>query len=181
MTKITFITGNQNKADYLAKYLGFPVDHVKLDLDEIQSLDLKDIVEHKVRQAYERIGKPVIVEDVSLEFAALGKLPGTFIKFFVDEVPFETICSMIDGKTRKATARCVFGYFDGKDLQLFEGGLDGEVAKTPSGENGYGWDKVFIPQGYTVTRASLDEKDYQKTYLQIKPFEKLKKFLESKN
>lgn len=180
MTKITFITGNQNKADYLAKYLGFPVDHVKLDLDEIQSLDLKEIVEHKVRQAYEKIKKPVIVEDVSLEFAALGRLPGTFIKFFLDEVPFETICSMIDGKTRKATARCVFGYFDGQELKLFEGGLDGEVATTPSGENGYGWDKIFIPQGYTVTRASLEEKDDQKTYLQIKPFEKLKEFLESR-
>ena len=180
MTKITFITGNQKKADYLAKYLGFPVEHVKLDLDEIQSLDLKEIVEHKVRQAYEKIQKPVIVEDVSLEFAALGRLPGTFIKFFVDEVPFETICSMIDGKTRKATARCVFGYFDGQELKLFEGGLDGEIATTPSGENGYGWDKIFIPQGYTVTRASLEEKDDQKTYLQIKPFAKLKEFLESK-
>lgn len=180
MEKITFITGNQKKADYLAKYLGFPVEHIKLDLDEIQSLDLKEIVEHKVRQAYEKIKKPVIVEDVSLEFAALGRLPGTFIKFFVDEVPFETICSMIDGKTRKATARCVFGYFDGQDLKTFEGGLDGEIATTPSGENGYGWDKIFIPQGHTVTRASLEEKDDQKTYLQIKPFEKLKEFLESK-
>ncbi len=180
MANITFITGNQKKADYLAKYLGFPVDHVKLDLDEIQSLDLKEIVEHKVRQAYEKIKKPVIVEDVSLEFAALGRLPGTFIKFFVDEVPFETICSMIDGKTRKATARCVFGYFDGQELKLFEGELDGEIAATPSGENGYGWDKVFIPQGYAVTRASLEEKDDQKTYLQIKPFEKLKEFLESR-
>ncbi len=180
MANITFITGNQKKADYLAKYLGFPVEHIKLDLDEVQSLDLKEIVEHKVRQAYEKIKKPVIVEDVSLEFAALGRLPGTFIKFFVDEVPFETICSMIDGKTRKATARCVFGYFDGKDLQLFEGGLDGEIAATPSGENGYGWDKIFIPQGYTVARASLEEKDDQKTYLQIKPFEKLKEFLESR-
>lgn len=180
MANITFITGNQNKADYLAKYLGFPVDHVKLNLDEIQSLDLKEIVEHKVRQAYEKIQKPVIVEDVSLEFSALGKLPGTFIKFFVDEIPFETICSMIDGKTRKATARCVFGYFDGKDLQLFEGGLDGEIATSPSGENGYGWDKIFIPQGYSVTRASLGEEDDRKTYLQIKPFEKLKEYLESK-
>ncbi len=180
MTNITFITGNQNKADYLAKYLGYPVDHIKLDLDEIQSLDLKEIVEHKVRQAYEKIKKPVIVEDVSLEFSALGGLPGPFIKFFVEKVPFEIICSMIAGQTRKATARCVFGYFDGKDLELFEGGLDGEIAETPSGENGYGWDKIFIPQGYKITRASLNQEDNQKTYLQIKPFAKLKDFLESK-
>lgn len=181
MTNITFITGNQNKADYLARYLGVPVDHVKLDLDEIQSLSLKEIVEHKVRQAYEKIKKPVIVEDVSLEFEALGGLPGPFIKFFVEKVPFETICSMIGDNTRKATARCVFGYFDGQDLELFEGSLDGEIAKTPSGENGYGWDKMFIPNGYSVTRASLNEEDDRKTYLQIKPFAKLKEFLEARN
>ncbi len=181
MANITFITGNQGKADYLSKYLGHPVDHVKLNLDEIQSTDLKEIVEHKVRQAYELIKKPVIVEDVALEFDALGGLPGPFIKFFVEKVPFEVICSMIGkGLTRKATARCVFGYFDGKELELFEGSLGGEIAEKPSGNNGYGWDKIFIPQGYTVTRASLDEEDDQKTYLQIKPFLRLKKFLEKK-
>lgn len=177
MADITFITGNQSKADYLAKYLGFPVRHIKLDLDEIQSLDLREIVEHKVRQAYEKIKQPVIVEDVSLEFEALGRLPGPFIKFFVEEVPFETICSMIDGKTRKATARCVFSYFDGKNLELFEGKLDGKIAETPAGENGYGWDRIFIPEGYSVTRASLNEEDDRKTYLQIKPFAQLKEFL----
>lgn len=178
MKQITFITGNQNKADYLAKYLGFSVKHTKLDLDEIQSLDLKEIVEHKVRQAYEKVKNPVIVEDVSLEFKALGRLPGPFIRFFVDEIPFENICSMLDGKTRKATARCVFGYYDGEDLKLFEGSLDGEIAKTPAGEKGYGWDRIFIPEGYTMTRAELDEDDDKKTYLKIKPFEELKKFLE---
>ncbi len=54
MQKLTFITGNQNKADYLSRYLGFPVEHIKIDLDEIQSLNLNEIVEHKVRQAYEK-------------------------------------------------------------------------------------------------------------------------------
>ena len=86
MANITFITGNQNKTDYLLKYLGRPVDHIKLDLDEIQSLDLKEKVEHKVRQAYGKIKKPVIVEDVTSEFAALGGLPRPFIKFFVDKI-----------------------------------------------------------------------------------------------
>lgn len=175
--QITFITGNQKKADYLAKYLGYPVDHLKMDLDEIQSLDLKEIVEHKVRQAFEKIQTPVIVEDVSLEFEALGGLPGPFIRFFVDQVPFDTICSMINGKSRRATAKCVFGYYDGKVLKLLEGGLSGAIAETPAGENGYGFDKFFIPDGYTVTRAQLNEEDDQKTYIQMKPFVALKDFL----
>lgn len=175
--EITFITGNQKKADYLAKYLGFPVKHVKLDLDELQSLDLKEIVEHKVKQAYEKIQGPVIVEDVSLEFAALNGLPGPFIKYFVDQVPFEVICSMINGQTRKATARCVFGYYDGQNVKLFEGSMDGEVPLVPAGDNGYGWDRIFIPQGYTITKAELNEQDYEKVYVKIKPFAALKEFL----
>lgn len=181
MQKLTFITGNQNKADYLSRYLGFPVEHTKIDLDEIQSLDLKQIVEHKVKQAYEKVQGPVIVEDVSLEFEALGRLPGPFIRFFVDEVPFDVICSMLDGKIRNATARCVFGYYDGQKIKLFEGKLDGKIAETPAGENGYGWDKIFIPDGYTATRAELSEEDDRKTYLQMKPFAELKQFLKSKD
>ncbi len=176
-TEITFITGNQHKADYLAKYLGFPVKHIKLDLDEIQSLDLKKIVEHKVRQAYDKVQSPVIVEDVSLEFEALNGLPGPFIRFFVDHVPFETICSMIDGKTRRATAKTVFGYYDGETLKLFEGSLGGEIIKSPAGDKGFGWDRLYIPDGYTVTRAQLSEEDDQKTYVQMKPFAELKEFL----
>lgn len=179
MADVTFITGNQNKADYLAKYLGFPVRHQKVDLDELQSLDLHEIVEHKVRQAYETIGSPVLVEDVALEFSALGRFPGAFIKFLVDEVPFDTICRMLDGLDRTAVARCVFGYYDGVGVELFEGSLRGTIANQPAGENGFGWDKIFIPEGYTVTRAELSEDDNRKTYTTIKPFAELKDHLES--
>lgn len=178
---VTFITGNQSKADYLAKYLGLPVEHVKIDLDEIQSMDLKEVVGHKVRQAYDKIKSPVIVEDVSLEFEALGGLPGPFIKFFVERIPFEDICQLLDDKSRKATAKCVFGYYDGENLKLFEGSMEGEVAGVPVGDGGYGWDKIFIPNGHTVTRAQMSDADYQTTYLQIKPFAALKEFLLSKH
>ena len=179
MQKITFITGNQNKADYLAKYLGYPVDHVKVDLDEIQSLDLKEVVKHKVHQAYEKVQKPVLVEDVSLEFTALGRLPGTYIKWFLDEMTFEELCRLVDDKGRAAVARCVFGYYDGETEKYFEGSLKGSIPKNPAGDKGFGWDKIFVPEGYDVTRAELDEEDDKKTYLLIKPFEKLKTYLDT--
>jgi inosine triphosphate pyrophosphatase len=174
----TFITGNQNKADYLAKYLGHPVHYKKLDLDEIQSLDLKEIVNHKVRQAYNKILKPVIVEDVSLEFESLGGLPGPFVRFFVEKVPFENICAMIGKENRRATAKCVIGFYDGKIQKLFEGSLSGTIAEIPAGDNGFGWDRIFIPEGYNVTRAQLSSEDDQKTYLKLKPLAALKKYLE---
>ena len=177
MTNVTFITGNQSKADYLAKYLSVDIKHQKIELDEIQSLDLREIVEHKVKQAYDIVQSPVLVEDVSLEFKALGRLPGAFIKFYVNEVPFKTICRTLDGLDRSATARCVFGYYDGTELTYFEGSLGGKIADHPRGDNGYGWDKIFIPEGYTKTRAELDEAEDRATYLKIKPFAELKQFL----
>ncbi len=178
MTDLIFITGNQKKADYLAKFLDSPVKHEKIELDELQSLDLRTIVDHKVRQAYQKVQSPVLVEDVALEFVALGRFPGTFIKFLVDEVPLEIICRMLDGMPREAVARCVFGYYDGREVTFFEGSMKGEIAAQPAGEGGFGWDRIFIPEGYDMTRAELSAEDDKKTYLQIKPFAALKLFLE---
>lgn len=177
MQTITFITGNQKKADYLAKYLGFPIEHVKIDLDEIQSLSLREIVEHKVKQAYAKVGKPVIVEDVSFEFCALGRLPGTFIKFFVEELSLETIISLLDGKDKKAIARAMVAYYDGEHLEIFEWSVHGKIAEKPSWDNGFGWDKIFIIEWKTVTNGNLDDIEYQKFYTQLKPFGKIREFL----
>lgn len=87
------------------------------------------------------------------------------------------MCALVDGKDRGATARCVFGYFDGKEEYYFEGGMKGMVPQKPAGNGGYGWDPIFIPEGYTVTRAELSEEDDRLTYMKIKPFDKVKAFL----
>ncbi|MBP9779253.1 non-canonical purine NTP pyrophosphatase [Candidatus Gracilibacteria bacterium] len=175
---ITFITGNPKKAEYLEKYLGFPVLHKKLDLDELQSLDLKEVVEHKVRQAYAKIGTPVLVEDVALEFVALGRLPGTFIKFFITEIPYESICRLLDNRDRRAIARCGYGYYDGVHFEYFSGMMSGTISDHPGKENGFGWDRIFIPKGYTTIRSELSEEEYKKVYLQIKPLEKVREYFE---
>ncbi|MES2225288.1 MAG: non-canonical purine NTP pyrophosphatase [Patescibacteria group bacterium] len=177
MKEVVFITGNQKKADYLGQLLGHPIEHVKVDLDEVQSLDLKEVVKHKLRQAYAQVERPVLVEDVALEFTALGRLPGTFIKWFLEELSLEGLCRLLDGKERGAKARCVFGYFDGQTESYFEGGMDGTVPEKPAGEGGYGWDAVFIPEGYSLTRAELSAEDDHKTYMQIKPIEQVRNFL----
>ena len=98
MKTITFITGNQHKADYLSRMLGLPLKHRAVDLTEIQSTSLEEVVEYKVRQAYVIAKCPVLVEDVALGFTALDGLPGPFIKFFV-EAPngLENLCRMLDG------------------------------------------------------------------------------------
>ncbi|MEK7602540.1 MAG: non-canonical purine NTP pyrophosphatase [Patescibacteria group bacterium] len=180
MKDVVFITGNERKADYLAQYLGIPVEHVKMELDEIQSLDFTEVVRHKVRQAYIRVDRPVLVEDSGLEFASFGRLPGTFSKSFIHEIGLEAMCRLVDGRDRSATVRCVFGYFDGEHEAYFEGSMSGTIAEHPVGKSGFGFDTIFIPEGYKVTRAELSEDDDRKTYLRIKPFEQVKEFLLSR-
>ena len=173
----TFVTGSQDKADYLAAHLGLPVEHAAIALDEIQSLNLADVATHKAKQAYATIQKPVLVEDVSLEFAALGGLPGSFIKFFMQAMSEDALCRLLDGHDRSATARCVFAYYDGTTVTLFEGFLHGSIAQKPAGDGGFGWDRIFIPDGHTVTRAELAKDGYTKTYTTIKPFKAVREFL----
>ena len=178
MKDITYITGNKHKAKYLAELLGFPILHHKMDLDEIQSMDLRKIVRHKALQAYNILKKPVVVEDTSLEFQALVGLPGPFIKFFLEQMPEADICSLVDGKDRGATARCVFCYFDGATETYFEGSIGGMVPEKPAGDGGYGFDRIFIPEGFAVTRAEQNAEDHKAVYLKIKPIKQLKEFLE---
>lgn len=180
MKTVTFITGNLHKADYLSRMLGLPLKHRAVDLTEIQSTSLEEIVEHKVRQAYAVAKRPVLVEDVALEFTALSGLPGPFIKFFV-EAPngLENLCRMLDGfDDRSAAAACVFGYYDGEQVKLFRTELGGVIAKHPAGNGGFGWDKIFCPDGYGGrTRAELYADEYVVTYPTIKPIDAVRQFL----
>ncbi|MEY2665244.1 MAG: hypothetical protein RLZZ480_349 [Candidatus Parcubacteria bacterium] len=179
MKDVVYITGSQKKAEYFTKLIGFDIEHQKVDLDEIQSLDLREVVKHKMYQAYRQINRPVLVEDASLEFVALGRLPGTFIKWFQEELSHEQLCRLLDGKDRAAVARCGFGYFDGKEEVYFDGSLEGTIPENPTGNLGFGWDPIFIPKGYSVTRAELSPEDDEKTYRIIKPIDKIREFLAS--
>lgn len=83
-------------------------------------------------------------------------------------------------ETRQATGECVYAYYDGERLELFHGRLDGKIADAPKGDNGFGWDAIFCPEGYSGrTRAELTDKEYDAVYLQIKPIDKVRAFLNS--
>jgi non-canonical purine NTP pyrophosphatase (RdgB/HAM1 family) len=174
-----FITGNQSKADLLAKYLGIDLEHQKVDLDEIQSLDPHVVIDHKVRQAYAVLKRPVLVEDTSLEFTAFGRFPGTLIRHFIDETSMETVCRSLDSLDRGAVARCIFGYYDGENVTFIEGEQAGTIAQHPRGSGGFGWDQIFVPHDTLKTRAEMDENEYEASYMVVKPFAKLREFLRS--
>lgn len=184
---LVFITGNQAKADYLAKWLGHPVEHQKVDLDELQSLDPSEVIEHKAREAYKAIGKTVLVEDVSFSFAAFGgKLPGTLVKWFLEETEVEGMLKMLDGfDDRRATAGITYGLFDGEHLQVFEGRVDGTVPSEPrmnennTWHSSKSWNSIFIPEGAGKTYAEMTDDELKPFSHRAKAIQKLQAFLDA--
>ena len=174
MDKLIFITGNPGKAEEISRYLGFPVEHVSLDLDEIQSLDLEEIVKDKAMRAYEKVGKSVLVEDVSFVFNAFGRLPGPLIKWFLAELGNEGLCRLVDGKENKTCVATVcYGLCDGKTVKFVSGSMEGTVADHPRGENSFGWASVFVPVGMSKTYAELSNEEQASIAMRRKALEKL--------
>ncbi len=187
MKNFVFITGNQHKADYLAKWLGSPVNHQKVDLEELQSLDLRAVVEHKARSAYGIVGAPVLVEDVALTFNALGRLPGTMIKWFLEEVGNDGLCKIMQGyDDRRAAASIMYAYFDGTEMHVFEGHVPGQVAPEPRSsdeatawKSSLSWNSVFIPDGSEKTYAQMSDEELVPFSHRRKAVEELRTFLEA--
>lgn len=178
MTDITFITGNQGKADFLARHLGHPVKHLKLDLDEIQSLDLEEVAGHKAEQAYQAVGAPVLVEDVALEIDSLGKLPGPFVKWFEASLGLHGMCKLV-GPDRCARARVCFAYRDQNGTRFFHGELSGKIAESPKGQNGFGFDPIFIPDTSDKRLAEMNDDELEKYSLRTTTvYPKIREFLE---
>ncbi len=82
-------------------------------------------------------------------------------------MPEEDICSLLNGKDRRATARCVFGYFDGEKENYFEGSMDGTIPKNPPVMTAMVLIEYFIPEGYNVTTvAEQKPEDHKKSLLE---------------
>ncbi|HEY5805788.1 MAG TPA: non-canonical purine NTP pyrophosphatase [Candidatus Saccharimonadales bacterium] len=177
---LVFITGNQHKADALATWLGRPIKHHKLDLDELQSLDLRTVVAHKARQAYGIVGQPVLVEDVALTFTGMGRLPGTFVKWFLEEIGNEGLCRLADGLPhRKAVASVCYAMCDGgEEVYFFDGHVQGLVPAAPRGDKGWGWDPSFQPDGSDKTYGEMTETEVRPFNARARAVEKLKRYLE---
>lgn len=182
MKDFVFISSNQHKVDYLTKWLGIPVDHKKVDLDELQSLDLRLVTEHKARQAYKLVERPVLVEDIALTFDAMGRLPGTLIKWFLEELQPSGLCRLADGlEHRRAHATIMYALFDGHELHFFEHTVHGAIAPEPRGEYGFGWNSAFIPEGANKTYAEMTDDEVRPFSVRSNAIDQLRSFLQSQS
>jgi non-canonical purine NTP pyrophosphatase (RdgB/HAM1 family) len=173
-----FVTGNHHKLKEFESILGIKLNHSDLDLDEIQSVDVEEVAVHKARQAYELLKEPVIVEDTGLYFEELNGLPGALVKFFVKKLTPKQMCLLVK-ENRKAVAVTCIAFFDGKELKTFKGETRGEIALEPKGANGFGWDPIFIPDGYKQTFAEISSEEKEDNFMRKEALERLKSALDS--
>jgi non-canonical purine NTP pyrophosphatase (RdgB/HAM1 family) len=173
---IHFVTGNVNKLREFKAQIP-DLEQLELDLEEIQSLDPKHVIGHKLNQAAAMLPGQLIVEDTSLTLHALGRLPGTYIKWFLDSIGLDGIADLASRyPDQSATARTVIGYRDafGKH-HFFTGELEGSIAP-PKGK-GFGWDVIFVPSGYDRTFGELGPELKQRISMRRRAIDQLRAFL----
>lgn len=154
--ELFLVTSNRHKYDKIAAALGYPLQQIDLDLLEIQTTKVAEVIEHKVKEAYRRVGKPVLVEDTGLSFAAWHGLPGALIRWFLTSVGNEGICRMLNGfADRRAVAESCIGFYDGAHFAAFTATAPGTISAAPRGNFGFGWDAIFQPDGSTKTFAEF--------------------------
>lgn len=180
MKTLDFITGNDAKFNQVKKLINYPVKQVKIELEEIQSLDPEKIIEYKAKEAFKHLKTLVLVEDTSLTFKALGKLPGPFIKWFQSQLSNKGLCKLVDGLgSRNATAEVIFGLYDGKTLKIFRNKVSGRISEKPMGKVHFGWNQIFIPKGYNKTFAQMAKEEFEESSLRKPALLKLEKYLEN--
>ncbi|HSW37675.1 MAG TPA: non-canonical purine NTP pyrophosphatase [Candidatus Saccharimonadales bacterium] len=179
MRKITIVTGNPGKVRELQAMAMGKLSFVTRDLEiaEIQSLDLEEIVRDKAKKAYAQIKGPVIVDDVSAGLDSLQGLPGPFIKFFNSQIGGDSLWQLSKSKNEIVTVSCIAAYYDGAKLLMGKGTIQGIVVE-PRGKNGFGFDAVIVPDGQLLTMAEMTEEQKMRVSHRGKAFRDLIQQLE---
>ena len=158
--KLHFATSNPNKLRELSELLELQLESFPLDLQEIQTTNLQELVKNKLQQAYQHIQSPVIVEDTSLYFEAWNELPGPLVKWFLQNLGLTGMVSALYGfDDKSAHAVCCLGFTnDGECMHFFEGKVKGYIVKG-RGSSNFGWDSIFQPVGHQQTFGEMNPEE----------------------
>lgn len=175
LKNLIFVTGNLNKIREANEILGFEIGHASLELHEIQTCDLREVVTAKAHQAWEALRVPVMVEDSGLIFSSWNGLPGALVKWFEQTVGCEGLLKMLSGfDNREASAVCMVAVHDGSSVRIAEGRVEGSISRETRGQNGFGWDVIFIPEGQPRTYAEMSPEEKNSISHRRRAFEELK-------
>ena len=175
MTKIDllFATSNKNKVLEIKKVL--PKEFNIKSLDDIgfyeEVPENENTIEgnaiFKANYMYKKYNLNVFADDTGLEVDSLNGKPGVHSARYagISKNSRDNINKLLkklkNKKNRKARFKTVIALILNSKIHTFEGVVEGIITKKPKGENGFGYDPVFIPRGYTKTfgELSLEEKN----------------------
>lgn len=193
MKKIFIASKNKGKINEIrASLVGLEIEFFSL----LDTPDVHDIEETgstfeenafiKAKAVYDMVKIPVLADDSGLEVVFLGGKPGVYSARYagenatdlqncekllteLDEVPFDE---------RTANFRCVLVLYDGISKRCFDGICGGHIITYPRGEKGFGYDPLFLPDGFSRTFAELDMETKNKISHRGKALSSLKNFLQ---
>jgi len=158
LDRAALVTGNLDKLAEAERICGFPLRHVAIDLPEIQSSVLAEVAREKALEAWRRLKQPVVIDETSLELAALNGFPGPLVKFMLDAIGPAGIAGTAQALADPvASAVCLLVLYDGRDMIYGEGRAAGRLVLPPRGDSGFGFDTVLEPEGETLTFAELGD------------------------
>ena len=168
MKNLVFATGNIHKLQEVQGLFkeGFALSCLK-DVNITEEIpetadNLVDNALQKARYVYEKCGIPCFADDTGLEVDALGGAPGVYSARYAGEQKDSKLNMLLllknmNGKTiRNARFRTIIAYIDENAQEhIFEGEIKGKIIENMAGTNGFGYDPIFVPEGYDKTFAEL--------------------------
>ena len=165
--KIIFATNNAHKLSEVQAVLGDSFElvtprmcGVEEDIPETAAT-LEGNASQKSHYLYEKTGLDCFADDTGLEVEALGGEPGVHsARYATDGHDFAAnnrlLLKNLEGKeNRRARFRTVISLIEGGEEHLFEGIVEGRIIDHESGEKGFGYDPLFVPDGFDRTFAEM--------------------------
>ncbi|MFQ6137346.1 MAG: XTP/dITP diphosphatase [Candidatus Hydrothermarchaeales archaeon] len=152
---ISFVTSNEhkfNEAKEIFKKYGIKLEWLAQDYKEIQGDSLEEIVVESLKEIG---GTSIMIEDAGLFIDALYGFPGVYSRFVEDTIGNKGILKLMESiEDREARFESVVGYKDEEgEMRVFKGVVKGRIAHEIKGKGGFGYDPIFIPEGYNKTFA----------------------------
>jgi len=171
--KLVFATGNQNKAKEIQLLMPATIQILSLndincaeEIPETQNT-IEGNASQKAHYVFENFGYNCFADDTGLEVEALDGRPGVLSARYAGEAKDananmdKILLELANSSNRKARFKTVISLIIGGKEILFEGVVNGTIIEQKKGNSGFGYDPIFMPDGYqhTFAEMSLDEKN----------------------
>jgi len=167
--EIFFITSNQGKSQEvsaLLQPLGYTVTQWDIGYPEVQADTLEEVVRFGLSNLGQELRGPTIIEDAGLFVDSLNGFPGVFSAFVQKTIGNEGILRIMEdvpSERRRARFKACLGFMaPGESEVLFSGECMGSISQESRGEGGFGYDPIFIPEGFNRTFAQMGQEEKNK-------------------